>query len=545
MAKSSKKRRAKRPPVPRTHSGFTYMLTRPLPNAAPGESRGIIEDIIDIVSGRWTQYYELVGTVHPVRIFLENQLTNNSNSTAAASLSAIRAAYGTLLESFNKAYDPNDLYPHRSIHFWTHDPYGSINFVELNEDHNKILNAMMLSLDGSTKLVTLDTFVIVGKEVAAIGKHGFMYTDGRPVPVSTITIETTAVNKNSLAASLIFRLAAMIHELDAYLKDPYQGEFHFTTAETELISAIARTADEYGPLITSVPIVRNTMTDLFFERHIGVETNVLDAVKIQDLLDAKKIPILHLSNKEWMALDEMMEDNGYLHNDGLVGYNMIPVATNPRYGPMMIYPVDDINGEKRELIIRLAMIGDDKNKAMYITAFEKTEHIKKCNLVYTMIFDHPESVYNMSSMSSAYISYYQDVLAMDTDLTKEPLKILRTDTRDPLFNDDRMREIIRTFLAVYIMMDKRPTIFATNEPRDTRNYSPSNGPTDHVTIRLMYHKSIKREPQYHRQNVEYVMESWHRSGYWRRCKHGGKCWVPPTTCYRHNKLVEKEIRVKL
>lgn len=57
-----------------------------------------------------------------------------------------------------------------------------------------------------------------------------------------------------------------------------------------------------------------------------------------------------------------------------------------------------------------------------------------------------------------------------------------------------------------------------------------------------YIKSLRQSGQY--SNHEYVMETWHRKGYYMNTKRG-KVWVEPTICHRHLPLSTKEIHIKM
>lgn len=116
-----------------------------------------------------------------------------------------------------------------------------------------------------------------------------------------------------------------------------------------------------------------------------------------------------------------------------------------------------------------------------------------------------------------------------------------------LLNQKELSSIAFDVIALNVLLYDKPDKYRVIEEY-TKSSSNSNG--EYIIKKILKSKNeakkyiaeLKKSGKHC--GAEYVMESWHRKGYYRKTS-TGHVWVEPTTCYRHLPLSEKEIHIQM
>lgn len=255
-----------------------------------------------------------------------------------------------------------------------------------------------------------------------------------------------------------------------------------------------------------------------------------------------QFPLVDVTSRETRTINDHLHALGLstAHNDA---FDLTEYLKEPAYGRTLRLPITT------EEILFDYLMKEEEDFIRFVIGFRKDDVIPFAALDFKGLhnFNIRESLLGISC-SISFMNHH-DLLGDYTAM----YDLIPVDMREA----DHVVTILANALDIYVIGKNRPNklrITKISKPKHPGLApAPETEPTerDYVITRIM--RTIRRTKdlceELRRQGsdtpIQYVVESWKRVGHWRSTPTGGKTWIGPTTCHRHQPLTEKEVHIKL
>jgi len=265
------------------------------------------------------------------------------------------------------------------------------------------------------------------------------------------------------------------------------------------------------------------------------------------IINTDSFPLVDFSEKEWKFVDGFCKRNNLFED---APTNILPYFAQPRYGKVYRMDVSTSDDKKVPLTITFKLNEEKRYLKMYIV-----ETLDENTYVYATVdcsdidqYTHENSVRRLS----------KHVLYTKLTAMRPTVRELIHDSSLLQSGIDNTSSLVGEILKLFAIMYHRPErsrMIKCVRHHETVKHTKHGIKREQKETIWRILKPTKEAKEYvsqmssgsaHRQ-AEYTLEEWPRIGYSYTTKTGRVVWVPPTTCRRHEDLLnkDKEIKIKL
>lgn len=438
-----------------------------------------------------------------------------------------------------------------------------------SEHYDVIMQMNALSLGFSSESVIYATFIyIIDPESDFVIAYALRYGTGYEEKFVQFQVSGPMMFGNNVETTL---LSKDVKRLDSF---NYIDSSSLSILSSFLKAVQNNIRDGVSKISDSSPVYSNTEIKFFNENRRllkdefttrvllqltyepAIESNVMNQntknyVHTTDIYETihmltNHMSLLKLTRNDYKFIGDCATEKGYMND---TPYNFIPALTEARLGVDFVYPLSSENGHYE--IMATSRLYDDNCMDVYLsTIIPETYDMVLTELKF-------KDVNNFRLKDSLYHLQSNFVLFTAHEWTYKSVSDMRDALPNALIDEDYIVDVAMMYLSLLMVIKEQPTKYRMinqvgqsdedKNPECKNNVSKDQpGDVDNegrpIIRRILMTKSrannfIKKQNQGRREPI-YVLESWYRSGYDRRCKDGRVVHIEPTTCYRHLPISE-------